>query len=228
MVGDKPVIGVLGGSGGVGASSFAAALAAAAGAALLVDLDSAGGGLDVLLGIETRSGARWSGVRLAGGRLDSGQLLAGLPRWGPVAVLAADLPELDASAVRQVLGAAADSVLVVADLPRTGCPVRAAALLHCDLVVVLARADVIGVVAAHAAVTALPELPIGVVVRRSELSPVEVVSLVGRPLLGVLPAARPGRPESGRYRPARAALRVAAGILDGVRAGNTDRSVVVA
>src|SRR5690349_916184 len=62
------VLGVVGGSGGVGASSFAAVLAATAGRSLLVDLDVAGGGLDVVLGIEAEAGARWSGLHLAGGR----------------------------------------------------------------------------------------------------------------------------------------------------------------
>ena len=50
------VIGVVGGSGGVGASTFAAVLAAAAGSAqsVLVDLDVCGGGVDVAARIEAR------------------------------------------------------------------------------------------------------------------------------------------------------------------------------
>jgi len=64
------VLGVVGGSGGVGASTFAAVLAAVTGRAMLVDLDVVGGGIDVLLGIEDVAGARWSGLRVGGGRLD--------------------------------------------------------------------------------------------------------------------------------------------------------------
>src|SRR4051812_19306479 len=90
--GTAQVLGVVGGSGGVGASAFAAVLAAVAGESLLVDVDAAGGGVDVLLGIEAVDGARWSDLHLAGGRLDASVLLAGLPRWGPCAVLAADAP----------------------------------------------------------------------------------------------------------------------------------------
>ena len=64
-----PVLAVVGGSGGVGASTFAAALATAAAPATLIDLDPVSGGIDVLLGIEDVPGARWSGLRLEGGRL---------------------------------------------------------------------------------------------------------------------------------------------------------------
>lgn len=209
------VIGVLGGSGGVGASSFAAVLAAVAGRSLLVDLDVAGGGLDVLLGVESAPGARWSGLRLAGGQLELQALLAGLPAWGSVAVLAADDPALDPSAVRQVVRTAAHGVPVVLDLPRASSAERAAALLGCDLVVVLGRGDIAGVVAAHAAVSALPELPVGLVVRRGEVPAAEAAALVGRPLLGELPALG-GAHRLCADRLPRVARRVAAGILDGL------------
>jgi hypothetical protein len=210
-----PVVGVVGGSGGVGASSFAAVVAAAAGASVLVDLDVAAGGIDVLLGIERVPGARWSGLRVAGGRLDPAVLLGGLPRWGRCAVLAADVPQLDAEAVGQVIEVAAGAAPVVVDLPRLPCAERAAGLSQCDLVVVVARADVAGLVAAHAVVSSLPEVAVGVVVRRGEVAPGEAAGLVGVPLLGVLPtpAGRgplPSRPLS------RAAERVAAGVLAGV------------
>src|SRR3954468_4077584 len=101
------VIGVVGGSGGVGASSFAAVLAVVAGDSVLVDLDVAGGGVDVLLGIERMAGARWSGLQLAGGRLAPTALISGLPHWGRCAVLAADVPELDPEAVLQAVEVAA-------------------------------------------------------------------------------------------------------------------------
>src|SRR6185312_17116098 len=84
------MIGVIGGNGGVGASTFAAVLAWAAVSGVLVDLDPVGGGVDVLLGIERAPGARWSGLRLDGGRLAPEVLTAGLPRWAGVPVLAAD------------------------------------------------------------------------------------------------------------------------------------------
>jgi hypothetical protein len=215
----RNVIGVLGGSGGVGASSFAAVLAAVAGGALLVDLDVTGGGVDVTLGIESSPGARWSGLRVAGGRLDPGALRDGLPRWGPVPVLAADVGELDAAAVLQVLEVAGAAGPVVLDLPRASCAERAAALLHCDLLLVLARADVDGLVAAHALVDALPELPRGLVARRGEVSAGAAAALVGCPLLGELPSLDGSRLALHPHRLPRPAARVAAGVLRGLGAG---------
>jgi hypothetical protein len=210
------VLGVVGGSGGVGASSFAAVLAAMRRDAVLIDLDVIGGGLDVTLGVESAPGARWSGLRVAGGRLDPGALVEGLPRWGPVPVLGADVAQLDPSAVMQVLDAASSVGLVVLDLPRASCAERAAALLHCDLVVVLGRADVEGLVAAHAQVAVLPELPIGLVVRRGEVSADDAATLVGCPLLGELPALGGSRLELRPDRLPRAIARVAAGVLGGL------------
>ena len=211
-----PVVGVLGGSGGVGASALAAVLAIRSGA-VLVDLDVTGGGVDVLLGLENEAGARWSGLHLAGGHLDPGALRAGLPRTGPCAVLAADVPELDAEAVDQVLAAAATAGPVVLDLPRTSCAERAAAMPWCDLVVVLVRADVSGLVAAHTVLGALPDVPLGVVLRRAEVRPVPAARLLGVQTLGVLPPlAGAGR----RFDPARlprASVRVADGVLAGIR-----------
>ena len=212
------VIGVVGGSGGVGASSFAAVLAAVAGGALLVDLDVAGGGIDVTLGIESTAGARWSGLRLAGGRLAPDALIGGLPRWGAVPVLAADVAELDPDAVLQVLEVARANGPVVLDLPRRGCPERAAALLHCALVVVLARADVDGLVAAHALTEGLPELPRGLVCRRGEVAATDAARLVGLPLLGELPSLGRDRPVLNPHRMPSATSRVAAGVLRGLRA----------
>jgi len=210
-----PVVGVLGGSGGVGASAFAAVLAAVAGESLLVDVDAAGGGVDVLLGIEGVDGARWSDLHLAGGRLEPSVLLGGLPRWGPCAVLAADA-RMDADAVGQVIEvAAAAGTPVVLDLPRTPCPERAAAVAHCDLVTVLARADAAGLVAAHAGVAALADVPVGVVVRRGDVAPEEAARLVRAPLLGRLPATAAGFQLDADRLP-RAHRAVAGGVLAGL------------
>lgn len=221
-----PVIGVVGGSGGVGASTFAAVLAVVAGPSLLVDLDCAGGGIDVVLGIEQVPGARWSGLRVAGGNLDPGSLAAGLPRAGICSVLAADVPSLDPDAVLQVVGAAERAGPVVVDLPRAAVPERAAALVCCDLVVVLARTDVSGLVAAHATVSALPELPLGVVVRHGEVAAAEAADLVGAPLLGELPALGSAMLTVDAGKPPRHLARVAAGVLVGVCGPTRDRSRV--
>jgi septum site-determining protein MinD len=133
-----------------------------------------------------------------------------------VAVLAADVAALDAEAVLQVLPAARGTGRVVLDLPRAAGPERAAALVHCDLVVLLTRGDVSGLVAAHAVAAALPELPAGVVVRRGEVDPRDAAELVGCPLLGTLPALDGSPFDLDPYRLPKAAARVAAGVLRGM------------
>jgi secretion/DNA translocation related CpaE-like protein len=215
------VIGVVGGSGGVGASSFAAVLAVVAGRSLLVDLDAASGGIDVVLGIEAVPGVRWSGLQVGGGRLDPHELYERLPRWGSASVLAADLPELDAAAIRQVLDTARVAGTVVVDLPRTAGAERAAALLHCDVVVVLARADVSGLVGAHAIAASLPDIPRGMVIRRNCVSGADAATLVGCSLLGELPALR-SLWTLDAARPPRTHVRVAAGVLRGLGAARLE------
>jgi len=202
------VIGVIGGSGGVGASTFAAVLTSVAERGVLIDLDPVGGGIDVLLGIDDLAGARWSGLRVEGGYLDPTLLDEGLPRWRDVAVLAADQPP-DAAAVAQVAAAAAQLGTVVLDLPRSPSPLRAAGLAACDLCVLVASAhDVRSLVAAAAVLRSLPDIPVGVVLRRGSFGVDEAIELLGAPLLGVLPAT--DRP-SGR-----STARVALGVVDGL------------
>jgi secretion/DNA translocation related CpaE-like protein len=212
------VIAVLGGSGGVGASTFAAVLAAQAPGSLLVDVDPSAGGIDVLLGLDPLPGARWSGLRVAGGRLGQDDLLAGLPGWGSCAVLAADVASIDPEALHEVLECAIDGSAfpaVILDLGRGDSAERAMALLHCDLVVALVRADLTGAVAAHAVLDALPELPSGIVVRRGDLAAGEIARMVSAPLLGTLPTMRSPVTLLDPQRLPRALTRVAAGVLAG-------------
>jgi Mrp family chromosome partitioning ATPase len=200
------VIGVIGGSGGVGASTFAAVVTSVAARAVLIDLDPVGGGIDVLLGIDDVPGARWSGLRVGGGYLDPAALAAGLPRWRGVAVLAADEPP-GPGAVAQVASAAAEVGTVVIDLPRAPSDLREAGLACCELCVVVAAAnDVRSLVAARAVLRSLPDIPAGVVLRRGGFGVGEAVDLLGAPLLGVLPPV--DRPSE------RASARIAAGLVD--------------
>jgi hypothetical protein len=211
-----PVLGVVGGSGGAGASTFAVVLAAVAARATLVDLDAAGGGIDVLLGIEDVAGARWSGLRVGGGRLDPGLLSQGLPRWNAVAVLAADA-EPPAAAVGSVVDAAATLGPAVLDLGRAVSGVRATAVQRCALVLLFAVADVRGLSAARAVAAGLPAAPIGLVVRRGPVSPDEAAALTGIPLAGAVPAGpAPVDRVLRAGRAPRALARVAAGVLDAV------------
>jgi hypothetical protein len=207
-----PVVGVLGGSGGVGASSFAAVLARA-GHATLVDLDPVGGGVDVLLGVEEVPGARWSGLRLDGGYLDPQLLAEGLPRWNSVPVLAADGATPSGEQIGQVLGAARSRGPVVLDLPRAPTAERDLAARRCALTVVVVSAQLRPLAAAQAVVCSLPDVAVGLVICRGAIRPEQAAVFVGAPLLGVL--RQPVRPADSGGSP-RAAARVADGILDGL------------
>ena len=106
-----PVIAVLGGSGGVGASTLAAGIAQAGASressAALVDVDVLGGGIDLLMGVEQWSGWRWPSLRGAEGYV--GDLSEYLPRVDGVSVLsmareaAADLSREPLAAIVQSL-----------------------------------------------------------------------------------------------------------------------------
>ena len=208
------VIAVVGGSGGVGASTFASVLAAQAGGATVVDLDPVGGGIDVLLAMEDRAGARWSGLRVDGGYLDPALLADGLPTWRDVRVLAADVAPPSAAAVTQVIEAAAQLGPVVLDLPRAPSPERAAALALATLCVVVAVAEIRPLVAAAAVLHTLHGVPAGVVLRRGGMASAEALALLGVPLLGVLPRIDGSAPA----RAPRAATRIAEALLEGVQA----------
>jgi hypothetical protein len=210
------IVGVVGGAGGVGASTFAAVLALACGGALL-DLDGLAGGVDVLLGIEGVPGARWSHLRLAGGRLDPAALAGGLPRWGSVPVLAADAGSPSAEGVSAVLDAALELGPVALDLPRAPAAAREVALSRCALVTVVVPATVSGVAAARAVCGTIAGAPIGLLIRRGQVPARQVGRLVGAPVLGVAagrwPLAVHGLNPGRVPGPLR---RVARGVLDGL------------
>jgi secretion/DNA translocation related CpaE-like protein len=119
-------IAVIGGCGGAGASTLAAALAVTAARAwptLLVDGDRFGGGLDVLLGAEQQPGARWSDLASTRGRLSAAALTDALLRVEGLAVLSWDRSgsvELGPEAAAAVMDAAIRGFRwVVIDLPRS-------------------------------------------------------------------------------------------------------------
>jgi secretion/DNA translocation related CpaE-like protein len=93
-----PVLAVMGGTGGVGASTLAAGIAVAAAdrgrGAALVDVDILGGGIDLLLGVEQQQGWRWPNLTSAVGYV--GDLREYLPEAYGVSVVSTDrLEEAD-------------------------------------------------------------------------------------------------------------------------------------
>jgi len=157
-------IAVVGGVGGAGASTFAAALgqvAAASGPTLVIDADRLGPGLDRVLGMEGMTGVRWDELCRTTGRLGAVPLREGVPRRGRLGVLtfyAGRQPPLPAFAVREVLSAAQrghDTVVV--DVPRVRDEVLDEVLVRCDRVVVVTRPSLTGLAATERVVAGLPD-----------------------------------------------------------------------
>ncbi|MBD5785318.1 pilus assembly protein FlpE [Cellulosimicrobium terreum] len=204
------VVGVTGARGGAGASVVAASVARGAvrrvgpgGPVCLVDLTGSGGGLDVLLGLESVPGVRWPDLHDARGRLDGEDLAARLPHWSGVAVVSgsgahgpagAVGPDGSAGAagdaVLDVVAALADSCtarggLLVLDLPRAGLVVGApghALLDACTELLVVTPLDVPAVAGAVGVRERVGGVPAALVVRGPApggLSGAEVADAVG-------------------------------------------------
>ena len=200
-----PVLAVLAGRGGAGASIFAAALACSAPESLLVDGDPWGGGLDLVLGGETEPGLRWPDLALAGGRLNYPALRDALPRRRGVAVLSAgrvlsggaSSNDIDAAAVGAVIDAGTrGGVTVICDLARKASGATETALAAADLVILITSADVRSCAAAAATtrwvVAGNPNT--GLVVRGPApggLRPDDAGRIVGLPVLAAM------RPQPG-------------------------------
>ena len=163
-----PVLGVVAGSGGAGASVLAVSLALAGvrlgRTSVLVDLDGLGGGLDLALGAEDHAGARWPDLAEVAGLVPAGTLASALPSAHGVAVLGpardrSRVPAIPVSAVPAVLDSVvADASLVVLDLPRADDEVRAAALARTDVLLLLVTPDVRGSAAAQAVCASVRDL----------------------------------------------------------------------
>lgn len=199
-----PVVCVLGGRGGAGASTLAAALGMAAARlgrrCTLLDADPLGGGLDLLLGVEELEGLRWSdlpGERATCSAEELHRALPVLPTHGrgELRLLSADRaippenPEIKATAMRTALAAARGRCdLVVVDLPRHPDPAAREALGAGGPVLLVVPAELRATVAAGRVVNALgPGLDLQVVVRGpapSGLSPAMIAAGLGLPLAG--------------------------------------------
>ena len=195
------VICVVGGSGGVGASTFAAGLASVAvratQRALLIDADPYGGGLDLLLGAEWVEGLRWP--RLTNVRGQLGDLTGQLPQVDGVDVLAMARGEsppgwlLAAGQLEAVLESAVRSHdLAIVDLPRSAGEVTERALDRAEQIILVVQGDVRGVAAARelARLMDADGDRMGVVVRRGRtrlLSPDTVADGLGLRLFGTIP-----------------------------------------
>jgi secretion/DNA translocation related CpaE-like protein len=145
-----PVLAVVGGCGGAGASSLAIALAVTAAEhglrPVLVDADPFGGGLDLPLGLDDLDGLRWPDLPWAAGRLPAGVIESALPEIGGLRVLACTRGEptvLTADGVAEAVDAARRSGdLVVVDLPRRVGDAEAAVLARSRRVLLVVPSSV--------------------------------------------------------------------------------------
>jgi secretion/DNA translocation related CpaE-like protein len=199
-----PVVAVVGGCGGAGATTLGAALALTAArrdlAVTLLDLDPLGGGVDLLFGAETAPGLRWQDLRNAPGRLPAGAVRSTAPLACGVSLLTWDrseVPRVLPAAVEAVLEcASADGDLVVADLSRRLDDAGRVVLAAARAVFVVVRADVRAAAAAVHVVAQLERFAghLAVVVRGpapTGLPARTVAEALGLPLAGDL------RPEPG-------------------------------
>lgn len=199
-----PVVAVLGGRGGAGASVLAAGLALTAAQhgrrALLVDADPLGGGLDLVLGWEEDGGLRWPELAATSGRVDPSALVGALPGRDELALLSfdrRDSPRIAAEAMAAVLAAGrAARELVVVDLPRWSDPAAVVALQGADRALLVVPAEVRAATAAARVAAAAAEhcAQIQLVVRGPApggLSAMEISESLALPLAGTL------RPEQG-------------------------------
>jgi secretion/DNA translocation related CpaE-like protein len=155
--GQGRVVGVLGGSGGAGASVLAAALGIAAGhegvGALVVDADPGSGGLDLALAAEDVPGARWCDLGAVTGLLAPDVLRSALPVAHGTALLSVDRESAEPvplDAVPAVLDSARAAYdLVLVDLPRSRSDVLDVVLPRCDTVLLVVTTDVRGAASAR-------------------------------------------------------------------------------
>lgn len=194
--GGASVVRIIGGSGGVGATTLAAGLAQRAhqrgSTAALVELDAAGGGIDILFGAEQEQGWRWPDMASATGHI--GDLRGQLPNVSGVDLMSTGRPRAGGEhgmprreAVQAVLGSLARSHdLVVLDVganPEPGQQLR-------GVTVLVVAAEVKALVAAHSKIGSMGLDDAVVAVRTGpgrRLDPALVADTLGLRLAAVVP-----------------------------------------
>jgi secretion/DNA translocation related CpaE-like protein len=184
-------LGVVGGSGGAGATTFACALgqlAARTGTAVVVDLDPLGPGIDRVLGLEASEGVRWDELCQTTGRLSARALREALPRrvgLGALTWASGPHGSLQPFAVREALSAAQRGHdTVVLDLPRMRDPLVDEVAARCDRVLVVVAPTVAGVASAARLCSGFPDRSaLRLVVRGSGIDVRDVQRATGFPVL---------------------------------------------
>lgn len=196
------VMGIIGGSGGAGATTTAIWLAqAAAGhgvSTVLIDGDRWGGGLELAVTADEIPGLRWPDFAETRGSIDPSQFRDSLPMAGGFAYLSwpgtresVQIPAADA--VAAVVDAARRSFeLILVDIGRSGEGLGTLAW-DCDRILLLTMAHLKSAVAAARVLNELPPVDAGLLVRGTGTTSVDaplIAETLGLPLLGVLPEMR--------------------------------------
>ncbi len=189
------VIGVMGGSGGIGASVFAAGLTQALAPAVLIDADPLGAGAQRLLGMEDVPGVGWEELCGTAGRLSARALRDALPARADVAVISwaqTATAALPMAGAREVLSAARRAFdRVVIDLPRHRDAVAEEMLARCHEVVLVVGTGVAALGAARRVISHLPEVEVRLVVRDcGGIGPSQVDRVLGLQVAHVMSSQR--------------------------------------
>ncbi|HZX05942.1 septum site-determining protein Ssd, partial [Kribbella sp.] len=207
----------VGGCGGAGATTLAAAVATIGNRrglqTTLIDGDPLGGGIELALGIERDPGDRWPKLLNASGRISAAALRSALPSVDGLAVLSwdqSDVTVLPPDTMSSVIGAAQRSAdLVVLDLPRRADPAVEEGFIRSTATLLVVPCDVRSVAAAKRLSGPLRSVAgdLRVVARDSRpgLAPADVATHLSLPLatnLGVDPKVPPAMDE-GRFTPHR-------------------------
>jgi secretion/DNA translocation related CpaE-like protein len=223
-------IAFVGGCGGAGSTTLAAAVAVLGNRrgfrTMLIDGDPLGGGIELALGIERDPGDRWPKLLNASGRISAAALWSALPSIDGLTVLSwdqSDVTVLPPDTMSSVIGAAQRSAdLVVLDLPRHADPTVEEGFIRSAATLLVVPCDVRSVAAAKRLSGPLLSVAgdVRVVVRESRagLSATDVASHLKLPLattVGTDPKLPPAMDE-GRFPPPRRSplTRAATNILD--------------
>lgn len=193
--GEGCLVSVVGGSGGAGASTFAAGLALAAGRrglrTLLLDADPLGGGLDLVMGVEHAPGVRWDTVAANDGPMTARSLTEVLPAADGVRTLSFGRePTLPPPITNLLTAGVRGFDVVVADVPRHGNPWSVEVLTRSTMTVVVVPEDVRGVSATAAVLRHLRNHTSSLVAvssaRRPGLHRDTIAEFLGVPVVGRL------------------------------------------
>lgn len=193
--GEGCLVSVIGGAGGAGASTIAAALAVhtsrRGSTTLLLDADRYGGGLDLVVGLEHEPGVRWGDVTRQDGPMTARSLGDVLPRVGNLATLSFGREALEPPPMDAIVAAALRGFeVVVADVSRQLDGWSSGALARSVLTVVVVPEDVRAVSASSALIAVLRDRTPAVVAvaaaRRPGISRAALAETLGVPVLSRL------------------------------------------